>query len=106
MSRRSAVVVTLMRYEVSEALTPIMRDRYPSLVRFVGVESDADRERFAALGMRAVVNRSFPKGLDLAAAVLRAQGVDDDKVDAWMRRQQERALEGAAPQVEAAARAA
>ncbi|HET6466927.1 MAG TPA: cation:proton antiporter [Geminicoccaceae bacterium] len=103
MSRRSAIVVTLVRYEVSAALTPILHDRYPNLVRFIGVESAADRERFAALGMRAVVDRSHPKGLDLAATVLRAQGVDDDEVDAWMRRQQERALERATPRAEAAA---
>ena len=45
--------------------------------------------------MRAVINRSTPRGLELAAAVLRAQGIDEDRIRAWMQRQQERALEAA-----------
>jgi hypothetical protein len=43
-----------------------------------------------------VVNRSVPRGLDLAAEVLRSQGVDETRIQAWMQRQQGRALEAAA----------
>jgi monovalent cation:proton antiporter-2 (CPA2) family protein len=93
MAERSTVVVTVIRYEVSEALTPILRDRYPNLIRFIAVDNDQDRARFEALGMRGVVNRSVPRGLDLAAAVLRSQGVDEDRIMTWMQREQERALE-------------
>jgi CPA2 family monovalent cation:H+ antiporter-2 len=96
MAERSAVVVTVVRYELSNALTPIMRDRYPNLIRFIAVDSEEDRARFEALGMRPVVNRSVPRGLDLAAAVLRSQGVEENRIRAWMQRQQERALEAAA----------
>jgi K+:H+ antiporter len=102
MAERSAVVVTIVRYDVSNALTPIMRDRYPSLIRFITVDSEEDRARFEALGMRPVVNRSVPRGLDLAAEVLRSQGVDETRIQAWMQRQQERALEAAATRREAA----
>ena len=97
MAQRSAVVVTVVRYELSKALTPIVRDRYPDLIRFIAVDGDQDRARFEALGMRAVINRSTPRGLDLAAAVLRAQGIDEDKIRAWMQRQQKRALAAAVP---------
>jgi CPA2 family monovalent cation:H+ antiporter-2 len=93
MVERSVVVVTVVRYEISEALTPIVRDRYPNLIRFIAVDNDEDRARFEAIGMRAVVNRSVPRGLDLAAAVLRSQGVDEDRIMTWMQREQERALE-------------
>ena len=93
MAERSTVVVTIVRYEVSEALTPIMRDRYPNLTRFIAVDNEEDRARFGAFGMHAVVNRSVPRGLDLAAAVLRAQGVGEPKIIAWMQREQERSLE-------------
>jgi monovalent cation:proton antiporter-2 (CPA2) family protein len=96
MAERSAVVVTIVRYEISSALTPIMRDRYPNLIRFIAVDDDGGRARFEAIGMRAVVSRSVPRGLDLAAAVLRSQGVDEAKILAWMQRQQERALGAAA----------
>jgi CPA2 family monovalent cation:H+ antiporter-2 len=96
MAERSAVVVTVVRYEVSHALTPIMRDRYPNLIRFITVDDDEDRARFEAIGMRPVVDRSVPRGLDLAAAVLRSQGVDEARTLAWIQRQQERALDAAA----------
>jgi CPA2 family monovalent cation:H+ antiporter-2 len=93
LAERSAVVVTVVRYELSKALTPIMRDRYPDLIRFIAVDDEADRARFEALGMRAVVNRSTPRGLELAAEVLRVQGIEEDRIGAWMQRQQERELE-------------
>ena len=91
-SQRAAIVITVVRYELSKALMPIMRDRYPNLIRFVTVDSEDDETRFEAIGMRPVVNRSVPRGLDLAGAVLRSQNIDDEKISAWMQRQQERAL--------------
>ena len=39
-AERSAIVVTVVRYELSNALTPIMRDRYPTLTRFILVDTD------------------------------------------------------------------
>jgi CPA2 family monovalent cation:H+ antiporter-2 len=96
MDTRMAVVITIVRYEVSAALTPVIRGRYPNLQRFIAVEDDADKARFEALGMHTVVNRSRPKGLDLAAAVLAAQGIPADTIQAWMSRYQTRALEAGA----------
>ncbi len=96
-AERPTIVITIVRYEISRDLTPILQQRYPHLTRFIAVENDEDRKRFEALGMRAVVNRSRPRGLDLAAAVLGAHGVSDDKVHAWMQRQQEELLVAAAP---------
>jgi Kef-type K+ transport system membrane component KefB len=96
MAERTAVIVTLARYEVSAALTPLIRQRYPRVTRFIAVDTEGERQRYEALGMRVVVNRSVPRGLELAAAVLAAQGVDDERIYAWMRRQQERRLSGTA----------
>ncbi len=92
-SERAAIVVTLVRYELSKALMPIMRERYPNLIRFVTVDNAEDAARFKAIGMHPVVDRSLPRGLDLAAAVLRSQAIDDERIQAWMQRHQERALE-------------
>jgi CPA2 family monovalent cation:H+ antiporter-2 len=96
LERRSTVVVAVPRYEVSAALTPVMRHRYPHVVRFLAVDTEEDRQRFEAIGMRAVISRSIPKGLELAAAVLAHHGVDKRKIAAWMRRQQDRALDAIA----------
>ena len=94
--RRSAIAVTIVRYEVSAALTPLMRDRYPHVVRFVAVDTEEERARFAALGMHPVITRSVPRGLDLAAAVLVHQRVGRRASAAWMQREQQRALEAMA----------
>ena len=72
---------------------PVMRDRYPNLTRFIAVDTDEDKTRFEAVGMRPVVNRSVPRGIDTAAAVLRSRHVDESKIQAWMQRQHERALQ-------------
>ena len=92
MGERKAIVVTIVRYDVAAALTPIIRERYPNLIRFVTVDDDREVARFAALGMRPVVSRSVPRGLELAAAVLAALGVPEDKIAKWMQREQDRAL--------------
>lgn len=92
-AERSAIVITIVRYELSKTLRPIISTRYPNLVRFVAVDDDEDHERFKSVGTHPVVNRSIPRGLDLAAAVLRSQGVADKKIRSWIRRQQEQALE-------------
>ncbi|MCA9473656.1 MAG: cation:proton antiporter [Nitrospirales bacterium] len=93
MAQRPTIVITIARYEISQALTPIVRERYPNLTRFVSVENDEERQKFETLGMKAIVTRSVPKGLDLAALVLREHKVSDDKIQKWMRREQEQALE-------------
>lgn len=91
--QRMTVVITLARYEISQELTPILRERYPHLKRFVAVDTAEEKAKFDALGMKAVVTRSIPRGLDLAAAVLLGHGIDEQTLYGWMRREQERALE-------------
>lgn len=88
MGERPTVVVTINRYEISRDLTPILRERFPNLTRFVSVDGDQDRIRFQELGMLAVVNRSIPRGIDLAAAVLRQHQIAGERIEAWMKRQQ------------------
>lgn len=102
---RTMIVVTIIRFEVSRALTPILRERYPHLRRFVSVADEEEKQRFEALGMQAVVTRSVPPGLDLAVAVLRSHEVPAEKIHAWMQRQQNQALDslqGSEPLVQAA----
>ena len=63
-------------------MMPIMRDRYPDLARFIAVNTDEDRKRFEAVGMRPVVNRTIPQGIATAAAVLRSRHVEESKIKA------------------------
>lgn len=94
-AERQAIVVTIASYETAQALTPTMHERYPNLPCFIAAETAEDKARFEALGLRAVVNRSVPCGLDLAAAVLQFLRVDEVKIHSWMQRQQERSFEAA-----------
>ena len=91
---RKISALTAPSYEVSSELTPMARHLYPSLLHYAAVADDAEAVRFHALGIRAVVDRSVPPGLDLAAAVLGKLGIDADALTGWMRRQQGRALGG------------
>ena len=95
-AQREAIVITNVHYEVAKALKPIMHARYPNLTRFIAVDTNDDKARFEEVGLQPVVNRSIPRGLDLAAAVLRYQRIDETKIQTWMRRQQERALQATA----------
>jgi CPA2 family monovalent cation:H+ antiporter-2 len=101
-SQRPMIVITITRYEVSKALTPVVRERYPDLERLVSVETEEERKKFEALGMTAIVNRSIPRGLDVAAAVLRAHKLHEEKIQKWMRRQHDQALEALGPSTAAA----
>ena len=91
-AERRIVVVTVPRYEVSRDLTPIVEAHYPSLRRFVSLPDARDHERFEALGLTPVVARSVPRGLELAAEVLRAEQIPGERVREWMEREQERVL--------------
>lgn len=92
--RRSAIAVTIARYEVAEALFPIIRERYPDLTKYIAVESEEDKERFFELGMVPVVTRSNPERLDIAMEVLRHHGIEEEKIRNWAKRQQELSLSG------------
>jgi Kef-type K+ transport system membrane component KefB len=84
-TRARAIGLAEPRFDISRELTPIVRERYPDLGRFVAVADEADRERHAALGMQAVVTRGLPHGVEFAAALLAFAGVDAARVAEWMR---------------------
>ncbi len=92
-AERPAIVVTIPRYEVARDISPIIRERYPHLRRFIGVETEEEKRKYEALGMDAVLIQSIPKGLELAAAVLKNHDVDETAIGDWMRRHQEEVLE-------------
>jgi monovalent cation:proton antiporter-2 (CPA2) family protein len=64
---REAIVIASLRYDVAESMTPTMHERYPKLPCFIAVETVEDKTRFEKLGLRPVVDRSMPRGMDLAA---------------------------------------
>ncbi len=89
----NTLVVTEPKIEVAKELTPVSQKRYPNLKRVVSVENEEKQQQFEALGLNAIIDRSFPKGLDIATAVLKCHNIDEKKISEWMKRQQSRALD-------------
>jgi hypothetical protein len=89
---RRVSALTEPLYETVSELAPIAVGRYPHLKSFAVAGDVAEAERFRELGLEAVVNRSVPPGLDLAAAVLHELGLEATSIETWMRQQQERVL--------------
>lgn len=87
------VVNTMPHYATSEKLTRSVNDRFPGLKRFASVNDEDQVNAFASIGVTAVADNSLPPGLDLAAAVLKSEGIADEKVSNWLYRQHLRALE-------------
>ena len=90
MHGRRVSALTEPSYETVSELAPIALRRYPHLKGFAVVGDAAEADRFRELGLQAVVDRSVPPGLDLAAAVLRELGLEAASIETWMRQQQER----------------
>jgi CPA2 family monovalent cation:H+ antiporter-2 len=89
---RKIGVLTKASYDSARERAAIVHELYPGLVRYSAAADQDEAARLGALGLRAVVDRSFPPGVDLAAAVLAELGVEADAIAGWMRREQERAL--------------
>lgn len=97
MSHAKTIVITFADYEIASQLAPIVMERYPDLNLMVSVNSEQEKIKFDALGMKAIVQHSFPRGLDMAAAVSAEHEVDSSKLVKWMKRQQENELDGFMP---------
>ena len=86
------VAVTFADYEIASQLAPIVRERYPGLGLMVAVGNEADTRRFDAPGIQAVAQQGFPRGPDMAAAVLDAHHVGKGRIHDWMARLQAQEL--------------
>jgi len=95
MSRAKVIVITQGRYEISRELSPIVKQRYPNLRRFISVKNQEESVKYSKLGMVAVEPISQPAGIDMAAVILKEQGIDSEKISQWITRQQQQYLQGA-----------
>ena len=86
------VIVTTPLYEAALDLTPVIRERYPNLTSIISVRNEEEQKKFEALNLDAIIARSFPRGLELAVAVLSSQNVEQENITSWMKRQQDREL--------------
>ena len=88
---RKIGVLTKTSYKGARERAAIVRELYPGFVRYAAAADQDEAGRLAALGLRAVVDRGFPPGVDLATAVLAEVGVEEEAITGWMRGEQQRA---------------
>ncbi len=93
MAHAETIAITFADYAIASQLAPIVIERHPELTLIISVNNETDKQRFDALGMHAVIQESFPRGLDMAVAVLDAHQVDKKKQLNWMERQQRQELD-------------
>ncbi len=93
MAEAKILAIAVPREQVAADVGPTISVRYPNLTRFVSATTGEEAKRFEALGATPIVSYSFPEGVDLASAVLRALGIPSDRIEKWIQRQQDRALE-------------
>ena len=67
------------------------RRLFPKLKVFGRADDETESELYRVIGLEAVVDRSSPPGLDLAAAVLQSLDIDPDAVTAWSAAERKRA---------------
>ena len=79
-----ALALAAPRIEVSRELTPVVRERYPELSRFVALPSEGERGAFESLGIHVSVNRGDPHGVEFATALLRDAGIGDASIAEWL----------------------
>jgi CPA2 family monovalent cation:H+ antiporter-2 len=92
MSRTKIIIITFINYAVASQLAPIVLQRHPGLRLMVSVDTEEQKIQFDALGMVAIIEASFPKGLDTAAAVLYERDIEEQKIQQWLQRQQDKEL--------------
>ncbi len=93
MSQAKIIVITFSDYDIASELAPIVLEQYSGLCLMVSVKTEEDKIQFNALGMEAITQHSFPRGLDMASAVLQKYGVDKEKIQKWMKKQQTQELD-------------
>ena len=85
-------ILTSPDFETARDLVPEVERRFPDLNRIAVVDDAEDAERYRSIGITPVIERSMPRGLDTTREILSRLEVDPDRIDAWLRRQQEQAL--------------
>lgn len=93
MSQAETIVITFADYNIAQQLAPIVQENYAELTLIISVKTEEDKILFDKLGMTAVVQHSFPRGLDIAAAVLQEHDVDNERIQKWMKKQQSQDLQ-------------
>lgn len=83
--RARAVVIGAPRYHTSHAMTPWMREQYPTLDRFVAVDTPQEADQHKDLGMRAFVIEERPHGIEMVEALLASLKVDAEAAATWAR---------------------
>jgi hypothetical protein len=80
---RKFSLLTGPQFEDVESVGDYARTPHPPLRRVAAVGDEEEAALFRGLGIEAVIDRSSPPGVDIAAWVLREMGVPETKIGEW-----------------------
>ena len=83
-SNARATVIGQPRIEVSRELTPIVREKFPDMVRYVAVADASELDAFRTLGIRAHFVMDDTPAIDLVTDLLKQLDIPDDEIREWI----------------------
>jgi CPA2 family monovalent cation:H+ antiporter-2 len=84
---RKLSVLTTPDFEILESTRTMASTRFPNLKRYVVVTDEIEAQRFRNIGFVVIVDRRFPRGLDVASTILSELEVNSEAIESWIREQ-------------------
>ncbi|HEY4318844.1 MAG TPA: cation:proton antiporter [Herbaspirillum sp.] len=84
---RKLSVLTAPDFEVLKETAPMAKMQFPNLKRFAVVSDESGLERFHGIGLQAIVDRSLPRGIDVAMEILTELEMPAAAIEEWVNEQ-------------------
>jgi CPA2 family monovalent cation:H+ antiporter-2 len=84
---RKLSVLTTPDFDILDDTRNMANSRFPNLKRYVVVTDEIEAQRFRNIGFAVVVDRRFPRGLDVAATILSEMEVSSEAIENWIQEQ-------------------
>jgi CPA2 family monovalent cation:H+ antiporter-2 len=84
---RKLSVLTTPDFDILEGTRNMANSQFPNLKRYVVVTDEIEAQRFRNIGFAVVVDRRFPRGLDVAATILSEMEISSQAIENWIQEQ-------------------
>jgi CPA2 family monovalent cation:H+ antiporter-2 len=84
---RKLSVLTTPDFEILDRTRGMASTSFPNLKRYVVVRDEIEAQRFRNIGFSVVIDRHFPRGLDVAATILSEFEITTEAIESWIQEQ-------------------
>ncbi|ABR91398.1 glutathione-regulated potassium-efflux system protein kefB [Janthinobacterium sp. Marseille] len=84
---RKFSILTTPNFDILDGTRHMANSRFPNLKRYVVVTDEIEAQRFKNIGFATVIDRRFPRGLDVAEAILSEMGISPEAIENWIQQQ-------------------